>query len=350
MVANRLFNLGRNDNETYHSFRSVILPSLAASPPRGQRLAASQNRSSRSRRPRVTNPALVELGQKLPISIRAPSKSGFISCNSCHNLSMAAPDNIPTPIGDKWQQADQPPTVLNSSLNLAQFWDGRAADHEQAGGPIANPGEMVFSHTLAVDAAIDPRARRRLQESLWQRQGRYRQGHQSHRRLRGRNPPGHPEFTLDKWLKGDKKAAGARMNWKATNCSRTAVVLLATTARLSVAIPSRKWGGRNCTRLPPRLKAVGGDRHDADRFNFKVPTLRNVEMTHPYFQRRSSQYPEGSQDIMGRLQLGKKFSDDENASHVAFLKTLTGDQPNFKMPDRHCRPTARCARRYLEKK
>jgi hypothetical protein len=42
--------------------------------------------------------------------------------------------------------------VLNSSLNLAQFWDGRAADlKEQAGGPIANPGEMAASHTLAID-------------------------------------------------------------------------------------------------------------------------------------------------------------------------------------------------------
>jgi cytochrome c peroxidase len=65
---------------------------------------------------------------------------------------MGGTDNLPTSIGDKWQQGPiNSPTVLNSSLNLAQFWDGRAADlKEQAGGPIANPGEMAFTHTLAI--------------------------------------------------------------------------------------------------------------------------------------------------------------------------------------------------------
>jgi cytochrome c peroxidase len=66
---------------------------------------------------------------------------------------MGGTDIIKTSIGDKWQQGPiNSPTVLNSSLNVAQFWDGRAADlKEQAGGPIANPGEMAFTHTLAVD-------------------------------------------------------------------------------------------------------------------------------------------------------------------------------------------------------
>jgi len=54
--------------------------------------------------------------------------------------------------GDHWYQGPiNAPTVLNSSMNLAQFWDGRAADFKaQTGGPIANPGEMGFSHELAV--------------------------------------------------------------------------------------------------------------------------------------------------------------------------------------------------------
>jgi len=101
---------------------------------------------------KVTNPAKVELGKKLWFDPRL-SRSGFISCNSCHNLSMGGSDNLKTSIGDKWQKGPiNSPTVLNSSLNLAQFWDGRAKDlKEQAGGPIANPGEMAFSHDLAVD-------------------------------------------------------------------------------------------------------------------------------------------------------------------------------------------------------
>ena len=71
---------------------------------------------------------------------------------------------------------------------------------------------------------------------------------------------------------------------------------------------------------------------DADRFNFKVPTLRNVELTYPYFHDGEAATLEQAVDTMGRLQLGKKFTADENASIVAFLKTLTGKQPSFKLP------------------
>ena len=71
---------------------------------------------------------------------------------------------------------------------------------------------------------------------------------------------------------------------------------------------------------------------DADRFNFKVPTLRNVEMTYPYFHDGAANTLTEAVDVMGRLQLGKKFSKDENAKIVSFLKTLTGDQPAFMMP------------------
>jgi cytochrome c peroxidase len=84
---------------------------------------------------------------------------------------------------------------------------------------------------------------------------------------------------------------------------------------------------------------------DADRFNFKVPTLRNVEMTYPYFHDGAANTLPEAVDTMGRLQLGKKFTAEENAKIVAFLKTLTGDQPKFLLPilppssDKTVRPT-----------
>ena len=72
---------------------------------------------------KITNPALVELGKKLYFDPRL-SKSGFISCNSCDNLSMGGTDNIKTSIGHNWQEGPiNSPTVLNSSLNVAQFWE-----------------------------------------------------------------------------------------------------------------------------------------------------------------------------------------------------------------------------------
>src|SRR5512135_1966759 len=98
------------------------------------------------------NLAQAELGKKLFFDPRL-SKSGFISCNSCHNLSMGGTDNLKSSIGHNWNQGPiNAPTVLNSSMNVAQFWDGRAKDLQaQAGGPIANPGEMASNHTLAVE-------------------------------------------------------------------------------------------------------------------------------------------------------------------------------------------------------
>ena len=85
----------------------------------------------------IKNPQLVELGKKLYFDPRL-SKSGAISCNSCHNLSMGGTDNLKTSIGHNWQKGPiNSPTVLNSRFGLAQFWDGRAKDlKEQAGGPI----------------------------------------------------------------------------------------------------------------------------------------------------------------------------------------------------------------------
>ena len=99
----------------------------------------------------IKEPAKVELGKKLFFDPRL-SRSGAISCNSCHNLAMGGSDNLKASIGHKWQQGGiNSPTVLNSSLNIAQFWDGRAKDlREQAGGPIENPMEMASTHELAV--------------------------------------------------------------------------------------------------------------------------------------------------------------------------------------------------------
>ena len=70
----------------------------------------------------------------------------------------------------------------------------------------------------------------------------------------------------------------------------------------------------------------------ADRFNFNAPTLRNVELTYPHFHEGKAETLTEAVDIMGRLQLGKKFTDEKNAQVVAFLKSLTGDQPNFALP------------------
>lgn len=280
----------------------------------------------------VTNPALVELGKKLYFDPRL-SKSGFISCNSCHNLSMGGTDNLKTSIGHNWQQGPiNAPTVLNSSLNVAQFWDGRAADLKaQAGGPIANPGEMAFSHTLAVhlletmpgyvsdfkaafgDEKIDidkvTKAIAAFEETLVT-----------------------PNSRFDQWLSGNKQALSAAeiegyqlfKSSGCVGCHNGPAVGGNSFQKMGVIEPYKASS--------PAEGRVAVTGKDADRFNFKVPTLRNVELTYPYFHDGAANTLSEAVDTMGRLQLGKKFTNEENAKIVAFLKTLTGDQPDFKLP------------------
>ena len=268
---------------------------------------------------KIKNPALVELGKNLFFDPRL-SKSGFISCNSCH-------------IGHNWHQGPiNAPTVLNSSMNVAQFWDGRAADLKaQAGGPIANPGEMGFTHELAVDVlqsipayvaefkkvfgsdkvTIDEvtKAIAAFEETLVT-----------------------PNSRFDKWLKGDKKAlnadetAGYKLFKESgcVACHNGPAVGGNSYQKMGVVEPYKT------ANMAEGRSAVTGN--DADRFNFKVPTLRNVELTYPYFHDGEAATLKDAVNTMGRVQLGKKFTDEENAKIVAFLKTLTGDQPSFKLP------------------
>ena len=281
---------------------------------------------------KITNPGQVELGKKLWFDPRL-SKSGFISCNSCHNLSMGGSDNLKSSIGDRWQQGPiNSPTVLNSSLNLAQFWDGRAKDlKEQAGGPIANPGEMAFTHELAVD----------LLRSIPQYV-------QEFKTVFGRDKLTIAEVTtaiaafeetlvtpnsrFDQWLQGDKKAlkndelAGYKLfkDSGCVACHNGPNLGGNSFQKMGIVEPYKT------TNAAEGRSAVTGN--DADRFNFKVPTLRNVELTYPYFHDGSADTLAQAVDVMGRLQLGRKFSDDENGKIVAFLKTLTGDQPQMVLP------------------
>ncbi len=281
---------------------------------------------------KITNPAMVELGKKLYYDPRL-SASGWISCNSCHNLSMGGTDNLKTSIGHKWNQGPiNAPTVLNSSMMLAQFWDGRAKDlKEQAGGPIANPGEMGFTHELAVEVLASIPAYVSEFKAAFGSDG-VDIDRATTAIAEFEKTLVTPNSPFDKWLKGDKKAisedaaAGYALfkDSGCTACHNGAAVGGATFEKMGVVEPyktTNKAEGRS---------AVTGD--DSDRFNFKVPTLRNVERTYPYFHDGASDTLEDAVEIMGRLQLGKIFTKEENAKIVAFLKSLTGDQPSFLIP------------------
>ncbi len=278
------------------------------------------------------NLAQVELGKKLFFDPRL-SKSGFISCNSCHNLSMGGTDNLKTSIGHKWQQGPiNSPTVLNSSLNLAQFWDGRAADlKEQAGGPIDNPGEMASTHTLAIDVLRSIPAYVTEFKQVFG-SGKLTIDEVTQAIAEFEKTLVTPNSRFDQWLLGDKNAitatelAGYNL-FKQTGCTacHSGEALGGSSFQKMGLVKPYKTSNK-----AEGLAGVTGK--DADRFMFKVPTLRNVEMTYPYFHDGEAETLTEAVDVMGKLQLGKTFSNKENAQIVAFLKTLTGDQPAFTLP------------------
>ena len=288
---------------------------------------------------KVDNAAKVELGKKLWFEPRL-SMSGIISCNTCHNLSMGGTDNLQTSIGHGWKAGPvNSPTVYNSSLAIAQFWDGRAADlKEQAGGPIQADVEMNMPHTLAIgilqsipgyvaefksvygkdkidiDMITDSIAE--FEKTLVT-----------------------PDSRFDKWLKGDDKALSEKELAGYTLFKESGCVAChngpaaggTSFQRMGVVEPYK-----SSSPAEGRSAVTGAD---ADRFNFKVPTLRNVELTYPYFHDGEAATLEQAVDTMGRLQLGRTYSKDEIGQIVAFLKTLTGELPQIAMSSKP--PTTR---------
>ncbi len=141
-----------------------------------------------------------------------------------------------------------------------------------------------------------------------------------------------PNSRLDQWLVGDKSAlsksesAGYQLFKKSgcLACHNGAAVGGNSFQKMGMAAPYQtKNPAQGCS-------VVTGN--DADRLSFKVPTLRNVELTYPYFHDGEVATLTEAVDIMGCLQLGRTFSVDENAKLVAFLKTMTGDQSQIVLP------------------
>jgi len=272
-----------------------------------------------------------ELGKKLFFEPRL-SKSGWISCNSCHNLSTGGADNLPTSIGHKWLFGPiNAPTVLNSKFNLAQFWDGRAKDlKEQAKGPIANPMEMASNHELAVsvlqsipeyvewfkevygeekitiDLVADAIAA--FEETLTTPNSRFDLWLKGYDKLTKEEEEGYYLFK-DKGCVGCHNGFGVGGN---------------SFEKFGIAKPYDKdtqtLGRYNVTKK------------EKDKYVFKVPLLRNIELTAPYFHEASTWDLHEAVNVMAEYQLGIKLGDEETNKIVAFLKTLTGDQPQIIYP------------------
>ncbi len=272
--------------------------------------------------------AQVKLGQMLYHEKRI-SKNQDVSCNSCHQLKNYGVDGQPTSSGHKGQKGGRnSPTVYNAYGHVAQFWDGRAADlTAQAKGPVLNPIEMAMPSEKAVIAVLksmpeyvdafkkafpkdkDPVTYQRFAESVAKFESRLATTGKWDAYLRGEDNA----LTLD-----EKKGLIAFADLGCTACHNGAFMGGQSFMKLGSV---KAWEDQS------DLGKFDLTKKDEDKLVFKVPSLRNVAKTAPYFHHGKVATLEEAVKLMASHQLGKDLKDEEVSSVVTFLSALTGDLP-----------------------
>jgi cytochrome c peroxidase len=272
-------------------------------------------------------PEKITLGRMLYYDARL-SKNHDIACNNCHQLERFGVDNEPTSPGHRGQRGSRnSPTVYNAGFHIAQFWDGRSPDVEdQAKGPPLNPIEMALPDAAAavvvmrsipgyapLFAAAFPGE---VQPVTYDNMGRAIGAFE--RRLVTPAP-------FDRWLAGDDGAMTAEQK-------RGLETFIATGCTTCHNGPI--FGGNSFQKLGLVEPYPTQDRGRAEATNkqadervFKVPSLRNVEKTGPWFHDGSIDTLDLAVRVMARFQLGKTITDAEAGSIEAFLGALTGQIP-----------------------
>ena len=304
--------------------------------PKAESKARAATTTTASREPIEPLPAappldrkVVALGRRLFHEPRL-SGDGRVSCSSCHDLAKGGANDRERSLGVNGVQGlVNAPTVYNASLNFVQFWDGRAATlEEQIGGPITNSLEMgsTWEKVLAAlraDASYvadfaalpggvtEANVRRAIADF--------------ERTLLTRGSP------FDRFLAGDESALGAEARagyemFKSVGCI--------------ACHQGRNVGGNMFQRfgvLGDYFKDRGHvsdvdygrynvTHNESDRYVFRVPSLRNVALTAPYFHDGSAATLTQAVQVMARYQLGRKLSDEQVREIIAFLSSLAGEQ------------------------
>lgn len=275
----------------------------------------------------------IALGKMLYFETRL-SKNQQLSCNSCHDLAKYGVDNEKTSLGHKGQRGVRnSPTTLNAAAHMAQFWDGRAADVEaQSTGPIMNPVEMALPNEAAILTVLNS-----IPEYTDAFKKAFPEDTPAVTVPNLAKAIGAFERTLatpsrfDAFAKGDTKAL--------TDAEKTGFQKFLSVG-CNTCHSSATFGGTEYKKLGqakayPGLKDVGREeatKKAADRYFFKVPSLRNIEKTGPYLHDGSVGSLEETVKLMGTYQLGTELSAADVTSIVTFLKTLTAAPPKIEAP------------------
>ncbi len=281
-------------------------------------------------------PEKVALGKMLYFEPRL-SSSGLISCNTCHNVGIGGADFQETSVGHRWQKGPRnAPTVLNSVFNIAQFWDGRAEDlKQQAKGPVQASVEMNNTPEMAIKTLksmseyvvlfrkvfpgqADPVTFDNMAEAIEAFEATLLT----------------PDSPFDHYLKGNKDAL---------NRAQTEGLKLFMDKGCATCHGGINMGGGGYFPFGlverPEAGIIAGDtgrykitHSKADEYVFKAPSLRNIELTPPYFHSGKVWDLKDAVKIMGVAQLGAALTGEEVDKIEGFLKTTTGVQPEVEYP------------------
>lgn len=271
--------------------------------------------------------AKVKLGRMLYYDTRL-SKDNTVSCNSCHDLEKYGVDNAPTSKGVGGQLGGRnSPTVYNAAGHLSQFWDGRAADvEEQAKGPILNPVEMAMPSKAEVEYRLERiPGYVALFKEAFPEDAKPVTYHNMALAIgafeRGLTTPSR----FDRFLKGGGGLSAEEMKgyqeFQAAGCA---------------SCHNGTYIGGNSYKKLGQMKEwpskadqgrVDVTKLDRDKMFFKVPSLRNIDKTGPYFHDGKVTSLDQAVNLMAEHQLNKKLTPEQRSNIVAFLKTMTGEIP-----------------------
>jgi cytochrome c peroxidase len=274
--------------------------------------------------------AKVTLGEKL-YNDKQLSSDDTISCASCHDMKKAGTDNLRFAEGVRKQFGDiNAPTVFNAVFNFSQFWNGRAADlAEQAGGPPFNPVEMgskdwkQIIDKLATDAEFT-KAFTAVYPEGWTGNNILDAIAEYEKTLIT------PDSRFDRWLKGDNAAITETelegyQRFKAYRCSSCHV-------GVSLGGKSYEYMDLKKDYFADRGNPLGSDvgrkdftKKEEDLHKFKVPNLRNIELTWPYLHDGTATSLNDAVHTMGVYLSGMDIPQSDKEKIVAFLRTLTGE-------------------------
>ncbi len=279
----------------------------------------------------------VSLGKQLFFDPRL-SASGVISCNTCHNLGMGGDDNLTTSIGHGWQKGPRnSPTVFNAVLNAAQFWDGRAEDlKDQAKGPVQAGIEMNSTPDLVVKVLSSiPEYREAFAKAFPEQPQAVNFDNMAKAIEAFEATLLTPNSRFDRWLKGDETA----MNDQEKQGLKVFLDEGCAKCHYGVNLGGQDYYPFGLVErpgaeiLPPEDKGrFNVTKTASDEYVFRAPPLRNVELTAPYFHSGRVWSLKQAVAVMGAFQLGAALTDEAEEAMVAFLHTLTGEQPKVEYP------------------